>query len=58
MQANSAMADAFTTWATATTPAEDQSLQTAAKDRDNKQGVADDILSIDLGVPLPTDAPS
>ena len=58
MQANTAMADAFTTWATATTPAEDQSLQTDAKDQDGKQGVADDILSIDLGVPLPTDAPS
>jgi hypothetical protein len=58
MQANTAMAAAFTTWATATTPAEDQSLQTAARDQDNKQGVADDVLSIDLGVPLPTAAPS
>jgi len=58
MQANSAMADAFTTWATATTPAEDQSLQTAAKEQDDKQGVADDMLSTDLGVPLPTNAPS
>ncbi len=58
MQANTAMADAFTTWATATTPAQDQSLQTAAKEQDNRQGVADDILSHDLGVPLPTAAPS
>ena len=58
MQANTAMADAFTTWATAATPAEDQSLQTAAKEQDDRQGVADDILSIDLGVPLPTNAPS
>ena len=49
MQANTAMADAFTTWATATTPAEDQSLQTAAKEQDDKQGVADDMLSTDLG---------
>jgi hypothetical protein len=58
MQANTAMADAFTKWATATTPAEDQSLQTAAKEQDNRQGVADDTLSIDLGVPLPTGTPS
>ena len=58
MQANTAMADAFTTWATAATPAEDQSLQTAAKEQDDRQGVADDILSIDLGIPLPTNAPS
>src|SRR5438132_446297 len=58
MQANTSMADAFTKWASATTPAEDQSLQTAAKEQDNRQGVADDILSIDLGVPLPTNAPS
>ena len=58
MQANTAMADAFTTWATAATPAEDQALQTAAKEQDDRQGVADDILSIDLGVPLPTNAPS
>src|SRR5438034_3937761 len=58
MQANTAMADAFTTWATAATPAEDQSLQIAAKEQDDRQGVADDILSIDLGVPLPTNAPS
>ena len=58
MQANTAMADAFTKWASATTAAEDQSLQTAAKEQDNRQGVADDILSIDLGVPLPTNAPS
>ena len=58
MRANTAMADAYTTWATATTPAEDQSLQTAAKDQDNRQGAADDILSHDLGVPAATPAPS
>jgi hypothetical protein len=58
IQADTAMADAYTAWAAATTPAEDQSLQTAAKDKDNKQGVADDILSHDLGVPLATATPS
>jgi hypothetical protein len=58
IQANTAMADAYTAWATATTPAEDQSLQTTAKEKDNRQGVADDILSHDLGVPLPTTTPS
>lgn len=57
-QANTAMADAYSAWATATTPAQDQSLQSAAKEKDNRQGVADDILSHDLGVPLPTTAPS
>ncbi len=57
-QANTAMADAFTNWATATTPAQDQSLQGAAKEQDTRQGVADDILSHDLGVPLATAAPS
>ena len=58
MQANTAMADAYTRWATATTSAEDQSLESAAKETDNQQGVADDILSHDLGVALPTTAPS
>jgi len=57
-QANTGMADAFTTWATATTPAEDQSLQTAAKDQDNRQGLADDALSRDLGVPVVTPTPT
>ena len=57
-QANTAMADAFTNWATATTPAQDQSLQSAATEQDTRQGVADDILSHDLGVPLATPAPS
>jgi hypothetical protein len=57
-QANTAMADAYTNWATATTPAQDQSLQSAAKEKDTRQGVADDILSHDLGVPLATPAPS
>jgi hypothetical protein len=58
MQANTAMADAFTTWATATTPAQDLSLQSAAKEQDTRQGAADEILSRDLGVPLATPAPS
>ena len=58
MQANTAMADAFTKWATATTPGEDESLQSAAREHDDRQGVADDMLSTDLGVPLPTNAPS
>jgi hypothetical protein len=58
MQANTAMADAFTTWATATTPAQDLSLQSAAKEQDTRQGAADDRLSRDLGVPLATPAPS
>jgi hypothetical protein len=53
-QANTGMADAFTTWATATTPAEDQSLETAAKAQDAQQGNADDALSRDLGVPVTT----
>jgi hypothetical protein len=57
-QANTRMADAFTTWATATTPAEDQSLQTAAKAQDNQQGDADDALSRDLGVPVVTPTPT
>jgi hypothetical protein len=57
-QANTGMADAFTNWATATTPAQDQSLQSAAKEQDTRQGVADDVLSHDLGVPLATPAPS
>ena len=58
MQANSAMADAYTNWATATTPAQDQSLQSAAKEQDNRQGAADDVLSRELGVPAATPAPS
>ncbi len=57
-QANTGMADAFTTWATATTPAEDNSLQTAAKGQDNRQGLADDALSRDLGVPVVTPTPT
>jgi hypothetical protein len=51
IQANTAMADAYTSWATATTAAEDQSQQSAAKEQDIRQGAADDILSHDLGVP-------
>jgi len=57
-QANTGMAEAFTTWATATTPAEDQSLETAAKEQDARQGVADDALSRDLGVPVVTPSPT
>ena len=49
--ANTAMTDAWTNWATATTAVEDQSLQTAAKAADTRQGAADDILANDLGVP-------
>jgi hypothetical protein len=57
-QANTAMADAFTNWATATTAAQDQSLHSVVKEQDKRQGVADDVLSQDLGVPLATPAPS
>jgi hypothetical protein len=57
-QANTAMADAFRVWATAATSEQDQSLQSAAKEQDARQGVADDILSHDLGVPPATPAPS
>jgi len=57
-EANIAMADAFANWATANTQDEDKTLQYAAKQQDNRQGVADDILSHDLGVPLATPAPS
>ena len=56
MQANTAMADAYTNWATATTAAQEQSLQSAAKVQDTRQGVADDILARDLGVPSATPA--
>jgi len=58
MQANTAMANAYAAWATATTDAQDQSLQGAAMESDNRQEVADDILSHDLGVRLPTAVPS
>jgi hypothetical protein len=57
-EANIAMADAFANWATANTQDEDKTLQYAAKQQDNRQGVADDIRSHDLGVPLATSAPS
>ncbi len=56
MQANTAMADAYTNWAAATTAAQEQSLQSAAKVQDTRQGVADDILARDLGVPSATPA--
>lgn len=51
MAANTAMADAYTNWATATTATQDQSLQAAAREQDTRQGVADDVLARDLGVP-------
>src|ERR1700726_880726 len=43
VQANTTMAAAYTSWAAATTAAEDQTLQSAAKDQDTRQGAADDI---------------
>jgi hypothetical protein len=58
ISANASMADAFTSWATATTAAEDQSLHTAAKAADARQGAADDILANDLGVPSASPSPS
>jgi hypothetical protein len=51
ISANTTMADAYTNWATATTAAQDQSLQTAAREQDTRQSAADDILARDLGVP-------
>jgi hypothetical protein len=57
-QANTAMANAFTDWATATRPADDQALHSTAKVQDRRQGSADDRLSNDLGVPPATPAPS
>ena len=50
VQANSAMADAYTSWASATTAADDQSLEATAKAADQRQSAADDTLSNDLGV--------
>jgi hypothetical protein len=58
IQANTAMANAFTDWATATTPAQDHALQSTAKVQDTRQGSADDRLSNDLGVPPATASPS
>lgn len=54
MAANTEMADAYTNWATATTAAQDQSLQTAAREQDTREGAADDMLAHDLGVPSAT----
>src|SRR2546422_1992440 len=54
INANTAMADAYTIWAKATTDAEDQSLETAAKERDTRESTADDTLARDLGVPSAT----
>ena len=50
VQANRAMADAYTSWASATTAAEDQSLEATARAADQRQGAVDDVLSNDLGV--------
>jgi len=50
VQANRAMADAYTSWASATTAAEDQSLEVTARAADQRQGAVDDVLSNDLGV--------
>jgi len=58
IQANTAMANAFTDWATATTPAEDQALHSTAKVQDTRQGSVDDRLSNELGVPPATPGPS
>jgi hypothetical protein len=58
IQANTAMANAFTDWATATTPAEDQALHSTAKVQDLRQGSVDDRLSNELGVPPATPGPS
>lgn len=55
--ANRDMATAYTSWASATTPAEDRSLEATVKTADNRQGVADDALSKDLGVPAATAPP-
>ena len=51
ISANTTMADAYTNWATATTAAQDQSLQTAAREQDTRQSATDDILAHDVGVP-------
>lgn len=40
MGANTAMADAYASWATATTANDDQSLQSAAKEQDTRQSTA------------------
>ena len=51
INANTALADAYTTWATATNDAEDQSRGNSAREQDARQSTADDILARDLGVP-------
>ena len=51
INANTALADAYTTWATATNDAEDQSRGNSAREQDTRQSTADDILARDLGVP-------
>jgi hypothetical protein len=57
MSANTAMADAFISWAGATTPADDASLEATAKAADTRQGAADDILANDLGVASASPSP-
>ena len=54
INANTAMADAYTTWTTATTDADDQSLQNAAEAQDTRESTADETLARDLGVPSAT----
>jgi hypothetical protein len=58
ISANSAMAASYTSWATATTTEQDQSLESAARKQDTRESTADDILAHDLGVPSTTPAPS
>src|SRR5713101_5436023 len=50
-QANSAMSDAVTLWAGATTPDQDQSRAQAVSDQLDRRRAADATLSRDLGVP-------
>jgi hypothetical protein len=56
ISANTAMSDAYANWAMATTESQDQSLQSAVREQDTRQGAADDILAHDLGVPSATPA--
>jgi hypothetical protein len=54
VQANIAMADSVTTWAGATTVAQDQSLGHATNDQAKQRRAADAILAQDLGVASPS----
>ena len=58
VRANSAMADAVTLWAAATTPDEDQSRAQVVTDELARRRAADAVLSRDLGVPAATPAAS